>query len=111
MRNIARRHPNFDVTLRWSLGHEDIHGNEMADKDAKKAATSRENNSAREDLPNDLRHGTLPLSISALKKAHRQETHARWKRLWSKSPRYNRFQRLDPDLVIFRPGLGSKPRP
>jgi hypothetical protein len=99
MRKLARTYPNFDVTLRWSPGHEDIHGNEMADIEAKKAATSRDNNSPREDLPNYLRHGSLPLSISALKQAHHQETHTRWTRLWTKSPRYARFQQIDPNVI------------
>lgn len=99
MKNIARRHPNFDVTLRWSPGHKGIHSNEMADKEAKLAATSRENNSNRGALPQYLGHGVFPLSLSALKQAHCQETKHRWKRMWATSPRYNRIQRLDPKVI------------
>ncbi|KAG1780898.1 hypothetical protein EV702DRAFT_963579, partial [Suillus placidus] len=69
--------------------HEGIHDNEMADKEAKSAATSRMNNRDRVAFPKYLRHGTLPLSLSALKQAHHQKTHLRWRRMWAKSPRYN----------------------
>jgi len=59
MRNIAKDNPNFNITICWSPGHEGIHGNEIVDIEAKKVATSREHNSAREDLPNYLCHRTL----------------------------------------------------
>lgn len=99
MRNLAKQHPDFDATLRWSPGHEGIHRNEMADKEAKASATSRANNSERAHLPHYLRHSTLPLSISALKQAQRQENRQRWKRLWATSPRFNHIQRLDPEVI------------
>ncbi|KAG2071527.1 hypothetical protein BDR04DRAFT_945345, partial [Suillus decipiens] len=57
-------------TLRWLPGHADIHGEEEADKCAKNVAEGRCNNSQLESLPEFLRYGTLPLSISALKEAH-----------------------------------------
>ncbi|KIK39200.1 hypothetical protein CY34DRAFT_89669, partial [Suillus luteus UH-Slu-Lm8-n1] len=50
--------------------HDNIHRNKMVDIEAKKAATSRDNNSPHEDLSRYLHHGTLPLSISALKQVY-----------------------------------------
>ncbi|KAJ8591586.1 hypothetical protein M405DRAFT_788630, partial [Rhizopogon salebrosus TDB-379] len=99
MQKIAKDHPDFDVTLRWSPGHEGVHGNEEADKHAKLATTGRQHNSQRPQLPVYLRHGSLPLSISALKQAHHKETHPRWTRMWAKSPRYERIEQLDPHIL------------
>lgn len=96
---LARGGNNFQVTLRWLPGHSDIHGNEEADKQAKRAAEGRHNNSPAATLPDFLRYNTLPLSISALQQAHHKTTAERWKRLWCKSPRYNRINRIDPNLL------------
>ncbi|OAX33069.1 hypothetical protein K503DRAFT_674151, partial [Rhizopogon vinicolor AM-OR11-026] len=54
MHQIARRHDNFEVTIRWVPDHSDVHGNEEADKLAKLAAESRHNNSSPNDLPQHL---------------------------------------------------------
>jgi len=86
MQLIAKNNNDFDVTVRWVPGHADVHGNEEADKQAKRAVEDRESNSPRQHLPHYLRLGTLPLSISALKQAHNKQTHAHWGRLWRKSP-------------------------
>ncbi|KAG1748425.1 uncharacterized protein EDB91DRAFT_1245125 [Suillus paluster] len=91
--------PGFDVTIHWSPGHEGIHGNKHADKEAKLAATGKRNNSKKSQLPHYLRQGILPLSISAIKQAHSQLTHARWTRLWTKSPRHAYMQCLDPQVI------------
>ncbi|OAX35901.1 hypothetical protein K503DRAFT_696125, partial [Rhizopogon vinicolor AM-OR11-026] len=48
------------------------------------AAESRQNNSPPTKLPHYLRHGALPLSISALKEVHLKATYVRWERLWKK---------------------------
>ncbi|KAG2030458.1 hypothetical protein BDR03DRAFT_878191, partial [Suillus americanus] len=86
--------------LRWVPGHSDIHDNEEADKHAKRAAEGRHStDSPPETLPGFLRHNTLPLSISALQQAHHRITAERWERLWRKSPRYNRINRIDPKLL------------
>ena len=76
MQRVAKDHNNFDITVRWVPGHSDVHGNEEADKHAKLAAENRQNNSSRQKLPHYLRHGALPLSISALKEVHHKDMHA-----------------------------------
>jgi hypothetical protein len=38
--------------------------------------------------PHFLRHRTLPLSISVIRQAHREETHSCWTRMWQNSPRH-----------------------
>jgi ribonuclease HI len=99
MKNLARKYANFDTTVRWVPGHAEVHGNEEVDKHAKKAAEGRQNNSPTASLPEFLRFKSLPLSISALKAAYHQSTKKRWKRLWQKSPRFNRINRIDPKLI------------
>ncbi|OJA12581.1 hypothetical protein AZE42_04938, partial [Rhizopogon vesiculosus] len=99
MQITARRHDNFEITVRWVPGHSDVHGNEEADKQAKLVAESRYNNSPPTELPHYLRHRALPLSISALKEVHRKATQVRWEHLWRKSPRYACMNRLDPELL------------
>ncbi|OJA09556.1 hypothetical protein AZE42_01138 [Rhizopogon vesiculosus] len=71
MQKLAKDHPDFDVTVRWIPGHEGVHGNEEANKAAKLAAIGKQHNSPTTRLPQYLRLDSLPLSISALKKAHR----------------------------------------
>ncbi|KAG2029281.1 hypothetical protein BDR03DRAFT_881231 [Suillus americanus] len=100
MRQLARKHPLFDVTVNWIPGHEGLHGNEEVDKAAKRAAESSTNNSPRELPPKILRHKSLPLSISALLQEHRQSTHMRWTRTWNKSPRFQRINQIDPTSSI-----------
>jgi ribonuclease HI len=99
MNRIAKDNRDFDITVRWIPGHSDVHGNEEADKQAKRAAESRMNDSSRQLLPHYLQREALPLSISALKQMHDKQTRAHWGRLWRKSPRYARTNRIDPNLM------------
>ncbi|KAG1773719.1 hypothetical protein EV702DRAFT_975753 [Suillus placidus] len=99
MGRIAKEHDDFDVTVRWIPGHEGVHSNEEVDKQAKRAAEGDINNSTRAKLPHFLRHGTLPLSISALIQSQHDSSCQRWIHLWKKSPRYPRTHCLDPNLL------------
>lgn len=102
LKRIAKDHDDFDVTLRWVPGHSDVHGNEEADKHAKRAAEGRHQSSPRHHLPHYLRHNALPLSISTLKQVQRNESHTRWERIWRKSPRFARMDLVDPKLHILQ---------
>ncbi|KAG2133703.1 hypothetical protein DEU56DRAFT_692111, partial [Suillus clintonianus] len=85
-------------TVRWISGHDGVEGNEAVDKEAKRAAKNKRDNSPRALLPPYLRKGVLPCSISALKQAQKQESFERWERFWRKSPRYERTVSLDPNI-------------
>jgi hypothetical protein len=99
MKGIARDNGDFKVTIRWVPGHAEVHGNEEADKQAKLAAEDRRNDSPNPHLPKYLHHHSLPLSISALKEAHDKDSNERWKHIWRNSPRYHRFNQLDPNVL------------
>ncbi|KAG2070136.1 hypothetical protein BDR04DRAFT_1201169 [Suillus decipiens] len=99
LNRLARTRNDFQVTLCWLPGHADIHGNEEADKQAKRAAEGCHNSSPLELLPGYLRHGTLPLSVSVLKEAHCKTTQACWESAWCKSPRFNRINHIDPKIL------------
>ncbi|KAG2135303.1 hypothetical protein DEU56DRAFT_715103, partial [Suillus clintonianus] len=88
----------FKVTVRWISGHDGVRGNEIADEEAKRAATSRRESSPIRQLPKYLRKGVLPSSISALKQAQKRESSERWARFWKKSPRYDHTSNIDPNI-------------
>jgi hypothetical protein len=70
MCQLAHEYPSLNVTIRWILGHEDLHGNKEVDKEAKQAAELIDNNSPNEKLPTVLRQNSLPLNISTLLQEH-----------------------------------------
>ncbi|KIK36448.1 hypothetical protein CY34DRAFT_94356, partial [Suillus luteus UH-Slu-Lm8-n1] len=55
---------------------------------AKLVAEGRHRTSPRESLPKYLRINMLPLSLSAIKQAHRERILTRWANIWSTSPRF-----------------------
>ena len=84
------------VKFIWTLGHEDIEGNEKADKEAKKAM--EEGSSRQRDLPVWLCRKNLPLSISATRQKLKKDMMTRWKAEWSKSPHYALSKNIDCSL-------------
>ncbi|OCH83693.1 hypothetical protein OBBRIDRAFT_710077, partial [Obba rivulosa] len=84
------------LTMRWVPGHSDIHGNEMADIHAKRAAAGE--SSDKSCLPPGLLKKGLPSSCSSTKQtfATRLKAHAREQ--WTQSPRYARLRTIDPTL-------------
>ncbi|KAJ7168172.1 ribonuclease H-like domain-containing protein, partial [Mycena crocata] len=62
-RMVQRKHPNIQITIRWTPGHRDIEGNERADVEAKKAA--QEASSESTSIPPAFRT-RLPWSRSAV---------------------------------------------
>jgi len=69
------------LSLNWITGHTDILGNELADREAKLAATSSTNASPRHLLPKILRK-PLPASISAVKQDHNAKLQDKWQGMW-----------------------------
>ena len=70
-----------DVTIRWIASHKNVPGNEVADVEAKGAATDENSATPHRFLPTVLRT-SLPISVSALKQVHRELMLAKWKDTW-----------------------------
>jgi ribonuclease HI len=75
---------NYSLTLRWTAGHVNIEGNELADQEAKLAAEGT--TSAASSLPKILRK-PLKHNKSAAKQAHKKKLKVAWRKDWNKSPR------------------------
>jgi ribonuclease HI len=90
----TRRGPQ--ITIQWTAGHEDIEGNEMADRVAKHAALGNSSNT--DKLPAFLQKGPLPASVSALRAMHTTLIKSKWKSEWRNSPRFDKQNRIDPTL-------------
>ena len=84
------------VKFVWTPGHEDIDGNERADKAAKAAASGLSSNPR--DLPTFLRRGPLPVSVSATRQRLRKAMKTRWETEWKTSKRYANSNKIDPSL-------------
>ena len=85
------RGKNYALTLRWSAGHAGISGNELADKEAKRAATG--NTSDKKLLPTYLRRPLL-INPSAVTQHINTEIKQRWNRKWKQSARGRRLAKL-----------------
>ena len=75
-----------EVTLTWTPGHEDIDGNERADKAAKAAASGL--SSEPKNLPTFLRRKPLPVSVSATRQVLKKRMKTQWQTEWKTSKRY-----------------------
>lgn len=104
-----RKHRRLDLTMRWVPGHMDIEGNELADKEAKKAAAGNSSDQAR--LPRTLRKG-LPASKSALKRTFEAKLKVKALESWRASPRYAHMKAIDPTLpgTAFEKLVANVPR-
>ena len=89
-----RNLPKNDISLHWIIGHRNIQGNKVADKEAKRAALDKNSSSHIDQLPAFLKD-KLPISMSALKQKHREDLHSRWRKSWSISKRYSHISRID----------------
>ncbi|KAL1746881.1 hypothetical protein HDZ31DRAFT_61821 [Schizophyllum fasciatum] len=83
------------LVARWAKSHIGIHGNELADEEAKRAAEGE--SSPDHLLPDILRTSArLPYSISALKQKHNKDLRNKWKERWNSSPRHARIHVYEP---------------
>ncbi|RAO74375.1 uncharacterized protein BHQ10_010387 [Talaromyces amestolkiae] len=71
----------INATLRWIPGHENVPGNEMADRAAKKAAIQ---GVRREVVPGDVSTGGWIMLGAAAKRRIQQSTKDAWEKAWDK---------------------------
>ncbi|KAJ3763914.1 hypothetical protein EV360DRAFT_19636, partial [Lentinula raphanica] len=81
------------VTISWVPSHKGVEGNERADQEAKKAATTR--SSMKRALPMQLRTA-LPRSQTAAIRVFRRQLETKHDEQWERSPRYQKFKDIDP---------------
>jgi len=86
-----------DVTVRWIVGHKDVEGNEVADREAKLVVRGAANSSPKHKLPIAL-WKQLPHSIPALKQHHNAMLKKLWKDEWSISTHFPHLSTIDPML-------------
>ena len=83
---------NYSLTIRWTAGHAGIAGNELADKEAKKAASGQ--TSDKKLLPVLLKR-KLPINPSAVKQAFSSEIKKCWRNTWRNSERGQNMVKVD----------------
>jgi ribonuclease HI len=89
------RTANYALTLRWTAGHVNIEGNELADKEAKLAAEGimLDTNA----LPKILKK-PLKYSKSAVNQAKKKKIKVTWTCRWNKSPHAQKTKHINPSL-------------
>ena len=93
--NPSRRH-HMLLSITWISGHDDVEGNELADKEAKLA--TEDGSSEMHLLPPFLANDAMPQSLSATQQVFKEELARRWKEKWSKSLRFTCMHNIDPSL-------------
>jgi ribonuclease HI len=88
---IRKRWPRIRITIAWTPGHHDLDENEAVDGEAKRAAQGMSSSV----LPKLLRK-PLPESSAALKATKHQSIREASLHEWISSPRYQKFQNVDP---------------
>ena len=82
----------YKLMLRWTVGHKGLKGNELADKEAKRAAEGLTTDKPL--LPSYLRKPLL-INPAAIKRAHNDMLMLNWTRTWRASDRGQRYIRLE----------------
>jgi len=95
MANMLSKQKNrnaFKLTIRWTAGHEGLKGNEMADKEAKRAAEGLTT-----DKPLLPPYLCKPLLINpaAIKRAHNDMLMSKWAKTWRETDRGQRYMHLE----------------
>lgn len=83
---------NYTLMIRWTARHEDIEGNEIIDREAKRAAEGLA--SIKELLPAYLRKPLL-MNPSAVKRAYSDQLKSSWGDTWRKSIRGSKMHQID----------------
>lgn len=96
LKKIRKNNKKIEITYSWCPGHENIEGNEAADKHAKDAAGGNVNHE--KDLPTYLRK-RLKSNAAAIKRKGKKDIRERANREWKKSSYYRRIMDIDQRLV------------
>ena len=87
-----KKKSKYALTLRWTAGHEGIEGNEIVDREAKKAADGL--TSDKSLLPPYLKKPLL-INPSAIKRAYNDILKSEWTNAWRRSERGRRMLKID----------------